>query len=326
MDRIECLRAFVRAMEGQSFTHAAKELGISQPAVSKAVAVLEQEFGSQLFLRTTRRLRPTAEARRIYDLARQILNTYEAARASAKAQQPKPSGTLRLSVPSSFGRHYLMPIVVEYMRDYPEVRLDIRFSEQIVDLVEEGFELALRIGELRSSSLMARRVGTIHRYLVATPAYLEAHAALNCPSDLKHHRCIAYARHVPASQWIFESELGRHVETIAPSILVDDADAMKEAVLQHLGIAILPAWIALDSIRRGDMEVLLPDHAIPGLPLHAVFPETQWMSLRARSFLDLVIARSDWFNEARSPPRRAGSGRALPSGHAARSAIDSKAS
>src|SRR5271168_334018 len=111
MDRIDCLRAFVLSMEGGSFTYAAKELGVGQPAVSKYIALLEQEFGSQLFMRTTRKLKPTPEAHRIYDLARQTLNTFELARASVKDDSPKPSGTLRLSVPSSFGRHYVMPII-----------------------------------------------------------------------------------------------------------------------------------------------------------------------------------------------------------------------
>ena len=148
MDRIDCFRAFVRALEGGSFSAAAKELGIGQPAVSKRIALLEGEFGAQLFLRTTRKLRPTPEALRIYDLARQILENFDLARASVEEVSPRPTGTLRVSVPSSFGRHYLIPIIAEYIRSHPEVRLDVRFTERFVNLVEEGIELALRIGAL----------------------------------------------------------------------------------------------------------------------------------------------------------------------------------
>ena len=179
MDRIDCLRAFVRPWKAAAFPLAAKELGLGQPAVSKRIALLEEEFGSQLFMRTTRKLTPTREAHRVYDLARQVLGTFEAARASIKEAPARPSGTLRISVPSSFGRHYLMPIMREYVREFPEVRVDLRFSERTINLVEEGIELALRIGQLESSSLMARRIGTVRRYLVATPAYLRErpHAA-----------------------------------------------------------------------------------------------------------------------------------------------------
>jgi DNA-binding transcriptional LysR family regulator len=296
MDRIDCLRAFVRAMEGGSFSAAARELGLGQPAVSKRIALLEEEFGSQLFMRTTRKLTPTREAHRVYDLARQVLGTFEAARASIKEAPARPSGMLRISVPSSFGRHYLMPVVRDYTREYPEVRLDLRFSEQQINLVEEGMELALRIGQLESSSLMARRIGTVRRFLVATPTYLRERGTPRTPDDLRHHQCIAYARLAPANQWTFESDDGRHVATISGTVIVDDADAMKEAVLQHLGIAIVPAWCATDALNRGQMKALLPDYAVASMPLHAVYPETHWMSARARSFLDFIIARAERFS------------------------------
>lgn len=296
MDRIDCLQAFVRAMEGGSFSAAAKELGLGQPAVSKRIALLEQEFGSQLFMRTTRKLTPTREAHRVYELARQVLGTFEAARASIREAPARPSGTLRISVPSSFGRHYLMPVVRDYTREFPEVKLDLRFDERTINLVEEGMELALRIGQLESSSLMARRIGTVRRYLVATPAYLRERGTPRTPDDLKDHHCIAYARLAPANQWTFESDDGRHVVAISGAVTVDDADAMKEAVLQHLGIAIVPAWCAPEPLRRGRMRALLPDYGVSSLPLHVVYPETHWMSARARSFLDFIIARAERFN------------------------------
>lgn len=297
MDRLDCLKAFVQTMDCGSFSSAARELGLGQPAISKRIALLEKEFGSQLFMRNTRKLTPTREAHRIYDLARQALGCFELARASIGETPARPSGTLRLGIPSSFGRHYIMPIVEQYLRECPEVGVDIRFSERPVNLVEDGIELALRIGPLESSSLMARRIGIVRHYLVATPDYLHDRKLPLFPDDLKALQCITYSQASPASQWTFESELGRHVVQISGSILVDDADAMKQAVLQHLGVAILPAWTVADAIRRGEMEVLLPDFALPALPLQAVYPETQWMSLRARNFLDLLVAWSVHFNE-----------------------------
>ena len=201
------------AMEGGSFSVAAKELGLGQPAVSKRIALLEEEFGSQLFMRTTRKLTPTREAHRVYDLARQVLGTFEAARASIKEAPARPSGTLRISVPSSFGRHYLMPIMREYVREFPEVRLDLRFSERTINLVEEGIELALRIGQLESSSLMARRIGTVRRYLVATPAYLRERPLAAHPGrseTASMHRLFAAGAGQPMDVRIRERAPRRH--------------------------------------------------------------------------------------------------------------------
>lgn len=299
MDRIDCFHAFVRALEGGSFSAAAKELGIGQPAVSKRIALLEQEFGTQLFLRTTRKLRPTAEAHRIYDLARQILENFDLARSSVVHASPRPTGLLRISVPSSFGRRYMMPVIAEYSRNYPEVCLDVRFTERFVNLVEEGIELALRIGKLESSTLVARRLGTVQRYLVATPTYLHTRPMPRTPEDLRTHQCIVYSRLPAANEWTFESEHGRHVTSVNGPLIVDDADAMEEAVMHHLGIAILPEWNASGGMQSGQLENVLPDYSISALPLHAVYPEMQWMSPRARSFLDLLVKRADGF--ARQP-------------------------
>jgi DNA-binding transcriptional LysR family regulator len=295
MDRIDCLRAFVRALEGGSFSAAATELGIGQPAVSKRIASLESEFGTQLFFRTTRKLRPTPEAHRIYQLAREILSNFDTAGASAHPISPQPTGTLKISLPSSFGRRYMMPIIAEYVRTYPGVRLDVRFSERLVNLVEEGIELALRIGHLEASTLVARRLGTVRRYLVATPTYLHGRIPPRTPEDLKTHQCIVYPRLSPANEWAFESEHGRHVVPVKGTILVDDADAMETAVRHHLGLAILPAWNAIGGIYSGQLENVLPDYSIAALPLHAVYPDMDWMSPRARSFLDLIVKRSQTF-------------------------------
>jgi DNA-binding transcriptional LysR family regulator len=193
MDRIDCLRTFVRVMESGSFSTAAHELGVGQPAISKRIALLEEEFTTQLFLRSTRKLKPTAEAHRVYDLARQLLHHFEQARSVTDAA-PQPSGTLRLSVPSSFGRRYIMPIVADYLRDYPQVRVDIRFSDRMIDFIEQGVELALHLGPLAASSLVARRICTVRHYLVGTPEYLRRRPELNRPfTAAPLHRLFARA-------------------------------------------------------------------------------------------------------------------------------------
>jgi DNA-binding transcriptional LysR family regulator len=166
----------------------------------------------------------------------------------------------------------MMPVIAEYVRNYPEVCLDVRFSERFVNLVEEGIELALRIRDLKASTLVARRLGTVQHYLVATQTYLHGRPMARTPDDLNTHQCIIYSRLPAANKWTFESEHGRHVASIGGPVIVDDADAMEEGVMHHLGIAILPEWNAIDGIRSGQLENVLPEYSIAASPLHAVYP------------------------------------------------------
>jgi DNA-binding transcriptional LysR family regulator len=293
MDRIEALRTFLRVMETGSFTQAANDLDLGQPAVSKRIALLETEFKCRLFVRTTRRLRPTPEAERVHKVAREIIAAYDSAGAPAANIVPQPSGTLRVTVPTSFGRFFFRDIFTEYMRRYPGVRLDVRFTEQFIDLVETGTEIAVRIGLLHSSSLVARRVGTVKRLLVATPLLVARYPELRLPDHLRRIPCITYSRFSAQNQWTFESDSGRHVVDVESSLVCDDADVMTEAALQSLGAAVLPGWCAAAHVAAGRFIHLLPDYAVPSLPMHLVYPDAQWMSHRAKLFRDLIIERAD---------------------------------
>jgi len=292
MDRIDALRTFVRVMETGSFTQAANDLGLGQPAISKRIALLEAEFRCRLFVRNTRRLRPTPEAERIHTLAKEIIAAFERAGAPTRSTSPRPSGTLRMSAPTSFGRAFFRDTVAEYMRRYPEVRLDLRFTEQFVDLIETGTELAVRVGELSSSSLIARRIGSVNLFLVASPALLLRSIVPLLPVDLHKLPCVTYSRFSPRDQWTFESESGRHVVEITPAMTCDDADVMAEAALEGLGAAVLPSWCAVGHIAAGRLVHLLPDFTISPLPLNIVYPDARWMSHRARLFRDLVVERA----------------------------------
>lgn len=291
MDRIDCLTAFVHVLESGSFSGAARRLGTTQPTISKRIAMLEGEFGAKLFLRSTRRLVPTSEAERVYEQARAILEMFDSARASARDITPQPAGTLTLSIPSSVGRNLLMPLIADFGRQYPDVALDLRLTERQVNLVEEGVELALRIGELKDSALRARPLGRVRRFAVASPTYLHGRPAPRDPADLADHLCIGYSRFAEAVQWVFESEHGRHAADVDCAVKLDDADAMQAAVRQGLGIAILPIWLVSPLVATGDLEIVMPDHTVPSLPIHAVYTEPRTLSLRARRFLDLLIDR-----------------------------------
>ncbi|MCC8971141.1 LysR family transcriptional regulator [Bradyrhizobium brasilense] len=295
MDRIDALQTFIRVMEAGSFSQAASDLGLGQPAISKRVALLEAEFGCRLFVRTTRKVRPTPEADRVLKLAKDIVALLESASTPAQSRVRSPSGTLRITVPTSFGRYFFRGIFAEYLRRYPDVRLDASFTEQFVDLVETGTELAIRIGMLNSSSLVARRVGTIKRLLVAAPSLLARHQAPLLPDHLRRMPSVAYSRLSPRNQWTFEAETGRHVVEIAPSMTCDDADVMTLATVEGLGVAVLPSWCAVEHIAAGRLVHVLPDYAVPSLPMHLVYPDPHWMSHRARLFRDLIIERADMF-------------------------------
>jgi DNA-binding transcriptional LysR family regulator len=248
-------------------------------------------LGATLFLRTTRSLSPTEEARRVYDQARNILETYNLAHVAARNARPEPTGTLVVGVPTSLGRHQLMPLAAEFVRLHPEVSLDLRLSEDRVNLVEEGVEIALRIGELASSSLKARALGRVRRFAVASPKYLRERPPPHEPGELANHACIGYSRFGAASDWIFEGENGRHVVSVECRIKLDDADTLLAAVCEGLGIAILPNWLVQPSLASGKVEIILSDYTVPSLPLNAVYPVPGSLSLRARRFLDFLTER-----------------------------------
>lgn len=291
MDRLDCLETLVHVIESGSFSAAARRLGASQPTVSKRIAHLEETLGATLFLRTTRQLSPTQEARRIYDQARSILETYDGALAVARNARPEPAGTLVISVPSSLGRHLLMPLMSEFSRLHPQVLIDMRLSERQVNLIEEGVELALRIGDLGDSSLRARALGRVRRYAVASPEYLHKRPTPRDPGDLAEHVCIGYSRFGSPANWIFEGEHGRHVVNVEYRIKLDDADALQAAVLDGLGIAILPNWLVQPKLATGELEIVLAEHTVPSLPLNAIYPDPGPLSLRAREFLRLLVER-----------------------------------
>ena len=283
--------AFARAYELGSFSAVARELGITQSTVSKHIAALEVALGVQLFARTTRQLSPTHEAARLHESVLVLLDAAEAIPGSLGSARAEPAGLLRLSMPDSFGRARLLPHAIAFLAAHPKVRLDIRLSDQAVGLVEEGVELAVRIGELGASSLVARPLGIVEQTVVATPAYLARHGEPRDPTELAGHHCIVYTGMAKGQRWVFESEQGRQVVEVAGSLAMDSADAVYGAVLAGVGIARLPGWIAEADLASGAVRALLPDFYPLPMPVNFVYPQTRMLSARARAFIDFVVAR-----------------------------------
>lgn len=292
MDGLQGYRVFARAMEIGSFSGVAKEQGISQSAVSKQIASLEKELGIQLFSRTTRKLHPTEEATRLYPHVSQFLDAVGGTRSHVHDERHiKATGTLRMSMPNSFGRQCIMPLLPDFLELHPHVTFDIRFTNLAVDLVEEGLELGIHIGTLPASTMMARSLGIAQHRLVATPRYLATHGRPDAPTELNEHRCIVQTGAVQANRWEFESEQGRQVVTVSGAIRANDIGAVYDAVLSHQGIAQVPDWIVADDLNAGRIEWLLQDFYLAPLPIRFVYPQTRFLSTRARCFIDFVVAR-----------------------------------
>lgn len=291
MTSLVAYTAFARAYELGSFSAVAREMGITQSTVSKHIAALETALGVQLFARTTRQLSPTHEAARLYESVQLLLDAADAIPGSLASARAEPAGLLRLSLPDSYGRAQLMPHVLAFMAAYPKVRLDIRLSDQTVALVEEGVELAVRLGELGSSTLVARSLGIVEHFVVATPAYLDAHGEPRDPTELAGHHCIVYTGSAKGQRWVFESEQGRSVVEVTSRLGLDSADAIYAAVLAGAGIARLPGWIVEPGLASGAVRALLPDHYPLPMPVNFVYPQTRVLSARARAFIDFVVAR-----------------------------------
>lgn len=288
MDVLQSYTAFVRSFEAGSFSAVARELGTSQSAVSKQIATLEVSLGVQLFARTTRKLQPTHEARQLYEHVRQLLDAVESLKA-ATGKQAVARGTLRVTLPSAYGRLKICPCLPAFLEQHPQVRIEVLLTDQVVDLVEEGLELGVRIGTLMPSTLMARPVGIVDQILVATPEYLATRRSPETPSDLADLACVLYGKGPRWTRWEFESESGRHAVEVDGAVYVNDHQAMLELVCAHQGIALLPSWVADDAIRTGRVCGLLQDFYPIPLPVNVVYPQTRFLSQRARSFIDFLV-------------------------------------
>ncbi len=287
MDGLQAYTAFVRAFEAGSFSAVARETGTSQSAVSKQIAALEKSLGLQLFARTTRRLRPTDEALELYRHVRQLLDGVDALRAAGQGPATA-SGTLRATLPAAFARCCVLPLLPRFLGLHPQVTLDLTLTDQTVDLVEEGMEVAVRIGPLPPTTLLARSLGSVRTLPVATPAYLARHGRPEQPTELARHACIVYRNAPHWRRWEFESEHGRQSVEVRGPLRVDDPEAMYAAVVADLGIALVPDWVVGDDVANGRVEQLLPEHYPIALPLNVVFPRTRFLSQRARSFIDFL--------------------------------------
>jgi DNA-binding transcriptional LysR family regulator len=284
------MRMFVAVVDGGSFAAAATRLDVSRAMVSKQVQKLEEHLGTRLMNRTTRRLSMTETGRAFYERSAQIVADVEEAEQIAGQMTRTPQGVLRVTIPLSYGQHRLAAILGAYTQAYPLVQLDIALSDRKVELVEEGFDVAIRIGALPQSDLIARKLGAVHSIACAAPAYLARSGTPQMPSDLSNHACLGYSLTGGGTDWRFESPAGPVIVPIAGPIKADNGDIIRLAAIGGAGIAFQPGFIVDDDIAAGRLVRVLPGWQSAALGVYAVYPSRKHLSAKVRTFVDFVAA------------------------------------
>ncbi|WP_431301898.1 LysR family transcriptional regulator [Sediminicoccus sp. BL-A-41-H5] len=286
-DLIPLFRSFVRVVEAGSFTTVAAEQNTSQPTVSRQIAALEQHLGCLLLQRTTRALTLTEDGRAFYAQAQLALEAIAEAETSVGRRKGKPTGTLRLACAAVLGRLHILPRLPRFLERYPDVAVDLVMGDDFTDLVEQRIDLSIRVGALTDPGLVARRIGTSRRVVVATPDYLERHGEPRTPEDLRDHACILYTRLATGANWPFTGKDGPNSVPVQGRLTVNSTEGVRAAILSGLGIGMVPVWHFVDrEIETGRLRVLLPEHEPAPHPIHAVYPTRRFIAPKLRAMLD----------------------------------------
>lgn len=283
------MSVFVRVAQEGSFSAAARRLDLTPSAVSKQIGRLEERLGARLFNRTTRQISLTDVGQAFFARADRILGDLAEAERAVTDMAGNPRGLLRVSAPVAFGRMHLAPRLPHFLAANDEVQIDLTLNDRFADLVEEGFDLALRIGELADSSLIARKLAPNRRIVVAASRYLDAHGRPERPPDLLDHNCLSYTYRAQRHDWEFHGPQGREQVRVSGNLEANDAGALREAVLAGLGVALLPLWLVGEDIRDGRLEVVLPDYPAPDSAIYAVYAPGRFLSPKVRRFVDFLV-------------------------------------
>lgn len=294
MDRFQALQAFVRVVELGSFARAAERLGVSTSAVSRHVADLESHLNVRLLQRTTRRLSLTDTGQSFYERGVQLLADLDEAESSVRAAAVLPQGTLRLTCAVTFGVRHVAPAIAAFTAQYPQVAVDIDLSDRAVDLVEEGFDLAIRIGAIGQQGLVSRRLATMRLVCCASPDYLARHAGhpVRVPADLAAHECLSYTQVPVPNTWRFEGPDGASHEVRVPvRHRVNSGRMLVALAAAGMGVINEPDFIVNPEIRAGRLRPLLTDYASPGASIAAVYPSRRLLSTKVRTLVDFLAQR-----------------------------------
>ena len=295
MDRIDAMQAFVAVADLHGFAPAARKLGLSASGVTRLIAALEDRLGARLLQRTTRSVTLTDIGTRYLERARRILADVEEAEGSAEGERTRPSGRLVVSAPVGFGRLHVSPVMSAYLKRYPEVFGELRLADRIVNLVEDGVDLAVRIGHLPDSSLVARHVGEMRRIVVTSSDYLRQRGEPDTPEAIASHQTIQFGAVTASPDWRFVEDGHEIRVACAPRFTTNSADAAIQYAEQGGGLTRVLAYQAAEAIQAGRLKIVLAKFEQPPLPIHVVYPTSRLLSAKVRTFIDLVIELSDWY-------------------------------
>ena len=294
MTPFEELRSFTAVVETGSFTAAAERLDTAKSAVSRRVTALEERLGVQLLRRTTRKLNLTDTGRQLYERSTQILSDLDELESIALQQHGEVSGMLRVALPLSFGVSQMCLPIAEFSAAHPRVRFDLDLNDRRIDLVEEGMDLAVRIGKLPDSSLMARKLFDVRTVICGSPEYFETNGTPQTPKDLLEHDCLVYGNLAEPAKWVCTDKSGKRWRVDVPqSMTASSGDFLCAAAIQGLGITMQPTFIVGQAVSRGDLVPVLTDYQWPGTPAYAVYPATRHLSYRVRKFIDHLAGYFD---------------------------------
>lgn len=291
MDRLDAMQLFVRVAELGSFAGAAQQLGVARSVVTRQIAGLEAHLGVKLMARSTRRLTLTSAGTAYLEKCRVILNLVEAAEIGVAEERQTPRGNIRISLPLSFGLKRLAPLLLDFSQRYPEVALDMDYSDRRVNLIEEGIDLSIRVTRRLDAGDVARRIGTSRMLVLASPDYLSRHGQPAHPAELAHHVCLGYTNAGAATTWQFVVDGQLENFPIRSRINANNGDVLTEAAAQGLGIACQPDFIAGSFIAAGRVVEILVDYPGPELGIYAMLPSNRDIPYRVRVLMDFLAAR-----------------------------------
>ncbi len=307
MDRFAAMQTFVRVVDTGSFSAAARQLGVGQPAVSKTVAQLEDRLGVQLLIRSTQRLTPTEAGYKFYDGSKRALEEADAADLTARGASASLSGALRISAAVTFARLHVVPRLVGFLAEHPTLEMDVVLNDRTIDLVEAGIDVALRMGSLADSSLVARKIGQSPRRVLGTPGYFERYGVPTAPADLTAHQAVVYDVRGGGTVWTFKRDGVETSIAVNGRLRITAAEGVREAVLAGAGLAVASEWMFAPELKSGLVRAVLQEWALQPMELWAVFPTGRRASAKARAFVAFIeeaLAQSPRHGEAPEPGTR----------------------
>lgn len=293
MDTLEAMRVFVAVVERNGFSAAAEALDISTAAVTRHIAALEKRLSTRLLNRTTRRVSPSSTGAAYYQRCVQLLAEFDQLEASIGDQALQPSGHLRINAPVSYGIACLAPLLAGYRARHPQVQLDLALSDRLVDMVEEGFDLAIRITRTPAPSLIARKLADTAIILCAAPAYLAAHGTPVRAEELSRHECLAYSYWASGDSWPLQGPEGEISVAVSGGVRANNGDVLREAAIAGLGIIAQPDFIVADALADGRLQRILPEYGLTPIGIYAMYASRSHLAPKVRSFIDYLVEQLD---------------------------------